>query len=210
MFASLLRTAYRCPMGTKQDAAVPARAATPQRAGRKVQVGDIEVEFDPAEVRTSYRRYPDRNGPWMLCMYFQDVDGRPECVGLKLTSMATAEENREVPTPLQMPEMGIPLTPGLIRELKLGERIRDARTSLDFTLGGAPPAAVRPPGMRESTYRRLQEAADVYRAAFAAGGKPTTAVAEHFRLTVGGASNLVSRARELGLLPPTSQGASHG
>lgn len=196
-------------MGTKQDTA-PALPAAPRREGRKVQVGDIEVEFDPADVRTNYMRYPDADGPWMLCLYFQDIDGRTECVGLKLTSMATTDENRAVPPPLQMPELGIPLNPGLIRELKLGERIRDARVSIDRPLLGSAPAVTRPPGMRESTYRRLQEAAGVYRAAFAAGGKPTTAVAEHFGLTVGGASNLVSRARELGLLPPTSQGASHG
>lgn len=197
-------------MRTEQDAVAPAHTAAPQRASRKARTAGAEIQFDPAEVRTSYRRYPDKDGPWMLQIYFQDIDGRPECVGLKLSSMATADENREVPPPLQMPAMGIPLTPGLIRELKLGEQIRDAQASMGFGLNGVAPAASRPPGMRDSTYRRLQEAADVYRAAFAAGGKPTTAVAGHFGLTVGGASNLVSRARELGLLPPTSQGASHG
>lgn len=195
-------------MGTRQHEAV---TAPPKPAGRTVQVGDTVIEFDPADVHTTYQRYPDPDrGPWMLELRFQDVDGRPECVGLKLTSMATREENDQAPPHLQLPEIGIPLTTGIIRDLKLGERIRDSRTHLDRPLFGEPAPVVRPSGMRESTFKRLEEAAEVYKAAFAGQGKPTSAVAEHFGLTVGGASNLVSRARELGLLPPTSQGASHG
>lgn len=69
---------------------------------------------------------------------------------------------------------------------------------------------VRPAGLRESTFERLKEAARIYQEAFAAGGKPTTAVAEHYGLTVGGASNLVSRARDIGLLPPTTRGGAQG
>lgn len=169
-----------------------------------------QVTPDPAEIRTSHLRWPDPDGPWLLTLYFQKIDGRQECVGLKFASMATTEENQSMPPDWQMPEIGIPLTPGLIRDLKLGEQLREARAFIDNPLGTPRPEITRPPGMRESTFERLKETARIYREAFAADGKPTTAVAEHFGLTVGGASNLVSRARELGLIPPTSRGASAG
>lgn len=184
-----------------------------QQAGRiDVDPADIKGDLDGLEledfgdVTMSWARYPDENGPWMLRMYWQTIDGRPECVGIKLSSMATKAENRAVPPPLQMPETGVPITTGVIRDLKLGERIRAERERL--TPQGV--AVARPPGLRESTFERLKEAAAIYRAAYATDGKPTTAVAEHFGLTVGGASNLVSRARDLGLLPPTSRGAPQG
>ncbi|GAA0719518.1 hypothetical protein Drose_05835 [Dactylosporangium roseum] len=168
----------------------------------------LELEhFAEDDVTLTFQRYPDDNGPWMLRMYWQTIDGRRECVGIKLSSMATRAENRAVPPPLQMPATGVPLTPGIVRELRIGDLIRAERERLDETRD-AP--AVRPAGLRESTWRRLQEVAAIYRAAYSAGGKPTTAVAERFGLTVGGASSLVSRARDVGLLPPTSRGASQG
>lgn len=143
----------------------------------------------------------------MVRLTWQVIDGRRECVGLNISSMATPAENRAVPPFLQMPDEGVPLTPGVVRDLKVGELIRSERERQDKQWGTP---VVRPPGLRESTFKRLQEAAVIYRAAYSSGDKPTTAVAEHFGLTVGGASNLVSRARELGLLPPTSRGAPQG
>jgi hypothetical protein len=64
--------------------------------------------------------------------------------------------------------------------------------------------------MRKSAADRLRTAADIYRAALRDGRKPTKAVAEHFGITPGGASNLISRARTAGLLPPTSAGVPMG
>lgn len=166
------------------------------------------AEFDDGftEAQMTFHRWPDEDGPWMLRLYWQTIDGRPECVGMKLSSMATRAENRQVPPHLQMPATGIPLTTGVVRDVKLGEQINAGRKMV--TPGRE---VIRPPGLRESTFERLKEAARIYREAFTSGGgKPTTAVAEHFGLTVGGASSLVSRARDIGLLPPTSKGASQG
>ncbi len=180
----------------------PASAVTP-RAAPDFDEDEVDGEFGDT---TTYHRYPDeKDGPWMLQLYWQQIDGRPECVGMKLSSMAGRSENRKVPPPLQMPERGIPLTTGIIRDVKIGEIMRGDREHLTRRT-----EVVRPAGLRESTFLRLQETARIYREAFAAGGKPTTAVAEHFGLTVGGASSLVSRARDLGLLPPTTRGASQG
>lgn len=165
----------------------------------------FELDWADGEA-TTYHRYPDSDGPWMLQLYWQTIDGRPECVGMKFSSMATRGENRSLSPNLQMPMTGVPLPTSILRDLKLGERIRAEREHL------APPRSevVRPAGLRESTFKRLKEAARIYQEAFAAGGKPTSAVAEHYGLTPGGASNLVSRARDIGLLPPTSKGAPQG
>lgn len=196
--ANLLRRAYGCHVKTQ-----PAPAVTPPVAS---DFGEDEIDGEIGDT-TTYHRYPDeKDGPWMLQLYWQTIDGVPECVGMKLSSMAGRSENRKVPGFLHMPERGIPLTTGIIRDLKLGERIRKGRDEV------APKRreVVRPAGLRESTFERLKEAARIYQEAFAAGGKPTTAVAEHYGLTVGGASNLVSRARDIGLLPPTTRGGAQG
>jgi hypothetical protein len=194
--ASLLRCAYRCHVKTQ-----PAPAVTPAAPPDL----DDEIDGEFGDVTTVHRYPDDKDGPWMLQLYWQTIDGRPECVGMKLSSMAGRSENRKVPPFYRMPERGIPLTTGIIRDVKIGEVMRADRERLTSRT-----EVVRPAGLRESTFQRLQEAARIYREAFASTGKPTTAVAEHFGLTVGGASNLVSRARELGLLPPTSRGASQG
>lgn len=51
-----------------------------------------------------------------------------------------------------------------------------------------------------------EETARVYRQAYAEGRPPRAAVADHFRISLDTAAKRVSRARERGLLPPTSQG----
>lgn len=71
------------------------------------------------------------------------------------------------------------------------------------------PAATPVRGLRKSTLDRLQAVADMYRAAVQDHRPPVKAVAEHFGLSKGGASNLITRARAVGLLPPTSQGVAN-
>ncbi|GAA2347204.1 hypothetical protein GCM10010170_034570 [Dactylosporangium salmoneum] len=185
---------------------MPARVHVDQAASTEgVDAAELR---DFGDVTLTFQRFPDEEqGPWMLRLYWQQIDGRTECVGMKLSSMASPAENRAVPPHLQMPTVGVPLPLTLVRDLKLGEIIRAERERLD---AGQVVAPAKPPSLRQSTWERLQEAATIYRAAYATSGKPTSAVADHFGLTVGGASNLVSRARELGLLPPTSRGASQG
>jgi hypothetical protein len=61
-----------------------------------------------------------------------------------------------------------------------------------------------------SSEYRLKVAADIYQQARRDNKPPTKAVAEHFGITPGGASNLVARARAAGLLPPTSRGVAVG
>lgn len=182
------------------------RAAQPPAPAELAQ-----PDHDGPSLTLTHQRVPDADGAWVLTMYWQTVDGRQECVGMKLVSVKTRGETDEPEPPgfTDLPNVGEPLTPGLVRELKIGERIRADRAAF-AKLAETFAAASRPPALRQSTWERLQLVARIYREAYAAGGKPTTAVAEHFGLTVGGASNLVSRARDIGLIPPTSRGASQG
>lgn len=53
-----------------------------------------------------------------------------------------------------------------------------------------------------------EETARVYRQAYADGRPPRAAVADHFHISPDAAAKRVARARERGLLPPTSQGKS--
>lgn len=183
------------------------KTRTPQRAMPALAESD-EPDHGEVGLVVTQQRVPDADsGPWMLTMYWQTIDGRRECVGMKVASFKTRAEAAEEPPGMEMPEVGQVLTPGLVRDLKIGERLREARASFERF---ERTVATKPPGLRQSTYERLQLVARIYREAYAADGKPTSAVAAHFGLSVGGASNLVSRARDVGLIPPTSRGASAG
>lgn len=148
--------------------------------------------------RTHDRWTTPGGGCWVLEMHWQLIDRRPECVGLKLYS--TPLDGQEAVGGL--PDVGVPLTAGDIRGLSIGERIRDTRAALAGHVG-------RPP-VRQSTEARLREATRVYLDAFARGEPPTSAVAAHFGITPGGASTLVWRARDAGMLPLTSRGTPMG
>lgn len=148
-------------------------------------------QFEPTE-----HRWPDlEHGPWRLILWWSHVDGRPECTGLEVKL-------------LERPDTGawsrryvLPAT--ALRDLRLAETIAADRAAMS-------PEPARASGLRRSTLERLEKAAEVYQAARAEGRAPVKAVAEHFRISQGGASNLVARARAAGFLPPTSPGVAFG
>lgn len=123
----------------------------------------------------------------MVTLEWAVIDGRPECVGCSIRQ-ATAGTNLTT------------LAAATVRNLKLAEMIAHERASMAGMTGE--PAR----HLRRSTTERLREASEVYQAALRAGEKPTKAVAEHFGIRQGNASNLVARARAAGFLPPTSAG----
>jgi hypothetical protein len=132
---------------------------------------------------TTEHKWPDvAAGPWLVTLTWHIVDGRPECAGL------TIEGGND----------GV-LTAGVLRKLPVADWIAEDRVRM---LPRSQPTV----GLRKSTVERLRAAADVYQRAIADGRPPTKAVAEHYGITHGGASNLVARARTAGLLPPTSPG----
>ncbi|HEY6115914.1 MAG TPA: hypothetical protein VI172_08150 [Candidatus Dormibacteraeota bacterium] len=128
-------------------------------------------------------------------MTWAEIDGRPECVGVTVISMPAGSGKSEAY--LQI------LTASVLRQVPVADFIADGRAEL------APPVEATG-AMRKSAADRLRLAAEVYQRALREKRKPTKAVAEHFGISSGGASNLVARARAAGLLPPTSSGKAIG
>jgi hypothetical protein len=160
-------------------------------------MADGAVDTDPFEEGRRYpstvENWPDADGPWQVTFDWKVIDGRIECVAV---SVAARGED-------------MPVTPGVLRDLRLGERIRKGRAQITQDAAAGTPA-YRVAGLRRSTRERLEEVARVYREAFAANQPPAKAVEERLGLTQGRASSLIARAREVGMLPPTSRGAPQG
>ncbi|WP_213004756.1 hypothetical protein [Paractinoplanes toevensis] len=142
------------------------------------------------------RRWPDpEGGPYQLTLIWTRVNGRPQVAGLHLDPISD----------------GAPaVTTSLLRDLKLAEIMIEDREALDHIPQVKLPADVVVEGMRPATVKRLRRAAEIYLAAWRAGERPTKEVGRRMNLTPAAAANLVRRAREAGLLPPTSAGVSQG
>lgn len=138
-------------------------------------------------------RYPDSDtGPWLLTLTWQMIDGLPECVDVRVRGLNSPR----------------PITDAAIRKINVSQRIARDRARM---MVGQLPAVTRPARMRESTFERLKLAARTYQEALAAGSRtPNRAVQELLGVSQGYAGNLVFKAREIGLLPPTSSGVAIG
>jgi len=144
--------------------------------------------------------WPDRRtGPWLLELRWRVLDGRPECIGLRL---ASGDVFPDLSSDAWVEGDGQPVTAALIRLLGIPSHIATDRAEMM----PLPDGPVLPPGMRRSTADQFRKAAEVYRAALAEGRKPVLAVAEAFDASPSSAANLVARARAAGFLPPASPG----
>lgn len=144
----------------------------------------------------THRRWPDpEDGPFKLTLRWSRVDGRPYVAGFHLDPVST-----EAP----------PVTTSLLRDLRLSEIMIEDREQLEHIPQVKPPAGLAIEGMRPATVKRLQRAAEIYLKAWQAGERPTKEVGRRMNLSPAAAANLVRRAREVGLLPPTSAGVSQG
>lgn len=157
----------------------------PQGTHYVVQVSDPPRQL-PATTR---HRWPEPDGPWLVTLAWAVVDGRPECVGLDVRQADGAGHL-------------VLTTSILMRQLPIAEWIAADRAEMM-------PRPASTAGLRQSTVDRLTEAAEVYRAAVQDRRPPVKAVEAHFGLSKGGASNLITRARQVGLLPPTSPGVAN-
>lgn len=196
----------------------PTQPPHPPTSRRRAKEGE--------HLRPTARYWPDPyDGPWVLVLLWQVINGRPECVGLTLDSSGTphlADLVRDV-----KPKTGTPLTTTTLRALRLSELLAEdrmrterveeygpdvaqaftARVTQQFEEGlheglAAKPRQVGDPGrMRPSTLRRMKLAAEMYREAWEAGESATKVVAERMNISYPAAANLVSRARAAGLLP---------
>ena len=180
--------------------------------------------------------WTDPNGKhWMVDTYWSNVDGRQECIGLTLRSFGIIDEKRKLARPVREAEGVHPLRAEVLRgALTMG--VIDQRRSkvvefLDYAANAdhmkryqtAEVATLRAEfaagprrritgadGAPMPTADALAEVARVYREAWQVGANPTAAVADVFTLSRSAAAKRVARAREAGLLPPTTRGQARG
>ncbi|MET0417290.1 MAG: hypothetical protein ABW022_14860 [Actinoplanes sp.] len=152
-----------------------------------------------SDEETTSRRWPDPDeGPWLLTLRWARRNGRPVPVGMSLEP-ATSEAAESVV-----------LMTSTLRDLRIAEVVIEDREQLKYIPASKPEPELQIAGMRQSTVRRLKRTAEIYMAAWSAGEPPTQTVAQRMNITHPAAANLVRRAREAGLLPPTSAGVPQG
>jgi hypothetical protein len=175
--------------------------------------------------------WPDpERGPWHLRLYWGEIDGRVECVGVEMKSAPTAEDEGRSTAPGWQPDPR-PLRSTDLRRLPLATIVEETRQSQAGFLNwwaeldeqrreqlrrktqaladGAPRSGKggRPPEYGPEHYA---EVADAYSAAHQSRRDPRQAVAEHLHLSPSAAAKHVAKARKLGLLGPTMKGRAGG
>jgi hypothetical protein len=158
--------------------------------------------------------------PWLIRVLWANVEGRLECAGFEIRSYR--EGAQEWPPGLPARDQGPAiLTTTTLRELPFATIVADLRREkarvhrgfIDFLAAQpenqseADQAALR--RLRSAGTRRtaaLADVAKVYRQAWQNGRPPTRAVAAHFKISQSAAAKRVSRARQAGYLPFTTQG----
>ncbi len=192
---------------------------------------------DDNETPVTYELWPDRErGPYLVALYWQEVEGRMEVAGVEVRSFRRPDEPHDSPFSDPLPLRPQPVTRTVLRDVPLGaiadRHRRDSHFLINVKIGGKLAAGneERNRKVRElwATQKRMgrkgrgpdfyRDVARVYVKAHTEGRPPTQAVAEwaggdrqpHVK---GGWSNYataakyVSRARTLGLLPPAKTGA---
>lgn len=142
------------------------------------------------------RRWPDpEKGPYLLTLRWAHDGGRHFVAGMCIDSLDDT-------TPA--------VTTSVLRGLKLAGIMLEDREQLERVPHVKPAPEVVVEGMRPTTVRRLQRAAEIYLEAWRAGRKPTKEVGERMNASPAAASNLIRRARAVGMLPPTESGVPQG
>lgn len=249
---------YVCPVGASKDQRLTPPPAQFEALSRALLEQPIQLPSllarerrdasDGEHLQPTGRRWPDLEvGPWMLLFFWQVVRGRPECVGMAITSSDPAA--LEPLAPGELPDRPMPLTTSVLRSLRLSEILSEERMKLErvavtpqpdgplsegfdvaldaVVVAGAPPEQIQMSGsanrsdltpeeldekraqlarMRPATRKRLETAARMYRAAWRLNRNPTQAVVDGMNISPSAAANLISRARAVNLLPPTSSG----
>lgn len=142
---------------------------------------------------------------WLVAMRWQVLNGRAECVGLEIVSAAPADEWQGKLLGKRKRRRGRPVTATLLRQLPIGRIIASERAGLAWLDDSFQEAGTRRP---KATPAHLQEAADVYREAWAKGHPTGRALQEHFQVSASAARKLAFQARQAGLLPKTDPGVA--
>lgn len=169
--------------------------------------------------------WPDESqGPWYFRLYWEEIDGRTECVGLDFRSVRTVDDEGSgslLADPSRVPMKPTKLTTTTLRDFPLGATVDGSRAWVGAVLtwwAGRDEArrdeleakarrfaARRSKGGRKPMYGpdHWAAVADVY---LGTASKPTSAVAEAFGVSHSAAGKWVARCREMGLVPPTTAG----
>ena len=176
---------------------------------------------------------------WLVVMTWAELDGRAECIGIEIRSFAAVGQDPgaavgqgETVKPIRPRDSIRPVRGGALRRFGMSQ-VDDARRRWAELLGAAGPFGpptrgtkraqdaaafsadgrgrrlVGADGQLLSADEALAEVARVYKAAWV-GENPTAAVARELHLSESAAAKRVARAREKGLLPPTTRGRAAG
>lgn len=172
---------------------------------------------------TTWRGWPHAiTGPYVLVFRWalSGSEAPVECVGLDLHTFADrglpGVEHYRGPGQDRDPA---PITAELWRSVPVRAVIEAERRSLAKELRASSDPRLRKiaeswarPRPRVGVLRRgdHERVATVYRDALRRGDNPTQAVARAFHLSTSAAAKRVARAREHGLLPPTTRGKAAG
>lgn len=162
------------------------------------------------------RLWPDAaRGPWAVVTHWTAIDGRAECVGIEVRSFRHDGEtdNPWRQLPLQYETTGT-VTTSLVRGIPIAQVISDTRRAeaagFQFDVPEQRDEAWAAERRVWQGLSRYEEAARIYSEAYKAGRSPTRAVARYFQISYAAAAKLVVRARQHGLLPPTTPGRASG
>lgn len=166
----------------------------------------------------------------MIVVHFDEVGGRPECVGLEMwgkTTTSAGSVARFTPDRRSVESPVTPVTAEALRSVPLGRLVGEARRRQAgladrlSRLGG--PAGASGERSKEVWAPRVtrrrpiydaehwREVARIYSEAWQAGDDPTTAVARHYYVSKSTAAKWVAKARnQLGLIPTTEKGRARG
>jgi hypothetical protein len=159
-----------------------------------------------------YRPWPDPNGPWQIRLDYDVIRGRIECTGFHIVGLLpsqalTSDVLRRVPL-ARLAEEDAQVRLGQAQELmedaeRTGNRKKANRAR--YLSNNLPSAGRR--GRKPDPDSHYKEIADLYLQAVGEGIRhPTKQVAALRHVEYRTAATWVYRARERGLLPPTTPG----
>ncbi len=163
--------------------------------------------------------WPDpERGPWLVRATFGKVGEATEVVGLSVRSLGAPDlEERFRHAPPLEEGLPLPLTTEVWRALPVGRLMAQMKAGTKKALHeaglleGRPGSAARWTAPRRRDGVDLARVAEVYLEAQRAGCHPTEAVrTELGPMSKSAAAQRVSRARQAGLLGPTTRGRSSG
>ena len=196
----------------------------------------VDLELLHSEIQSFQGLWSDDDDrPWYLKLFFMDIDGHPQCVGMEMRSFRWPNERSYhsegegagslLNTDWEGKVRPERLTSGVLRELNVSGLIRGTkRGNVKFERWVARHDKERAARLAEQaarweqsskasggrprrwTSQVLQRVAETYLRAHDHGESVLRAVADEFDITEAQAGQVIRRARRAGFLGPTQQG----